>query len=121
LLCLLLVAPLLLAACGEKEEKLETQADSEPSSSNLSVTLSDEGCNPVHLDGKAGKITFVVTNSGAAGVTEFYVYKDKSVQGEVENVTPGVKRTLTLTLEAGEYTTKCPNGTKAETGTLTVT
>jgi iron uptake system component EfeO len=118
LLCLLLVAPLLLAACGDK--KLETQGDSEPSTTNLSVTISDKGCEPAHLEGKAGKTTFIVSNSGSAAVTEFYVYKGKSVEGEVENVTPGSKRTLTLTLEAGEYTTKCPNGDPEE-GTLTVT
>lgn len=85
------------------------------------MTISDEGCEPTELTTKAGKTAFDVTNDGSSSVIEFYVYKGKKVEGEVENVLPGSPKTLTLTLAEGAYTIKCPNGTKHETGTLTVT
>jgi iron uptake system component EfeO len=121
LVCLLLVAPLLLAACGDKKDDKEHEGLSDSTgATHVAVTISDKGCDPAAITTTQGKVAFDVTNSGSAAVTEFYVYKGKAVQGEVENVTPGVKRTLTLSLKAGDYTTKCPNG-KPETGTLTVT
>ncbi len=85
------------------------------------MTISDEGCDPAAIETKAGKTAFDVTNKGSASVIEFYVYKGKKVEGEVENVLPGSPKTLTLTLDEGAYTIKCPNGSKNETGTLTVT
>lgn len=68
----------------------------------------------------AGKIAFDVTNQGSAKVTEFYVKKHGRNLGEVEDVVPGQPKTLTLTLKVGSYTTRCPNGSPNEEGTLEV-
>ncbi len=85
------------------------------------MTISDEGCDPAEITTPAGKTAFDVTNDGSSSVIEFYVYDGDKVEGEVENVLPGSPKTLTLTLEEGTYKIKCPNGTKTESGTLTVT
>ena len=54
-------------------------------------------------------------------MTEFYVKQNSKTLGEVENVVQGTPKTLTLTLKQGTYDMRCPNGTTAERGTLTVT
>lgn len=119
--CLALLVPLALSACGkDKEEEHEGLSDS-TGATHVAVTISDKGCDPAALTVKAGKVAFDVTNDGSASVTEFYVLeKDESIVGEVENVIPGAKKTLTLQLDEGSYLTKCPNG-DPEKGTLTVT
>lgn len=84
------------------------------------MSISNDGCSPATLNAKIGKTAFDVTNRGSARVTEFYVKDGDKILGEVENVLPGSPKTLTLTLTAGTFTIRCPNGTKTETGTLTV-
>jgi iron uptake system component EfeO len=120
LLCLALV-PLALAACGnDKEDEHEGLSDSS-GATHVAVTISDNGCDPAQLTVAAGKVAFDVTNDGSASVTEFYVLEtNDDIVGEVENVIPGQKKTLTLNLDEGEYLTKCPNG-DPEKGKLTVT
>lgn len=116
----MLVAPLALAACGSDKSD-DDGGGGAGDATHIPVTISDEGCDPAAIETKAGKTAFDVTNDGSASVIEFYVYKGNKVEGEVENVLPGSPKTLTLTLKAAAYTIKCPNGTKTETGTLTVT
>lgn len=117
--CLGLLVPLALGACGSEDKKLGLSDTS--GATRVAVTISDDGCDPAALTVKAGKVAFDVTNKDSAAVTEFYVLeKDESIVGEVENVIPGAKKTLTLKLDEGSYLTKCPNG-DPEKGTLTVT
>lgn len=117
-----LAAPLLLVgvgACGSDTSKGGAAGTSD--ATHIAVNISDEGCDPATIDAKAGKTAFDVTNTGSSSVIEFYVKKGGKVIGEVENVLAGTPKTLTLTLEPGAFTIQCPNGTKNETGTLTVT
>lgn len=98
------VAPLVLAACG----------DGSAGSTEVGVTASDSICMPEKAELPAGKLTFVVKNEGK-DVTEMYVLAagDK-VKSEVENIGPGTSRDLTLDLTAGDYTLQCKPGQKGD-------
>ncbi len=116
----LVCAVALFAACGGDGDDAggdDTGGDRQ----TVEVTLVDAGCSPADITVEAGTVTFEVTNDGAGGITEFYVYDGDRVVGEVENVIEGIPGDMTLDLEPGEYTTKCPGGDENEEGTLTVT
>ena len=86
----------------------------------MTITLNDSGCDPRDLALKPGAVTFKVTNSGSSGVTEFEILDEADkVLGEIENITPGIERDFSMTLEAGTFVTYCPGG-ETERGTLTV-
>lgn len=93
-----------------------------PGSRTVEVRLTPAGCDPATLTLPAGPTTFQVRNDGAAGVTEFEVLDaGKRVVGEVENLAPGLRGSLSLNLAAGSYQLKCPGGSGQASGTLTVT
>jgi hypothetical protein len=117
LLCLAVI-PFALGACGDNDKG---SGDTSAARQRVSVTISDKGCDPRALTVAKGKVAFDVTNSGSSSVTEFYVEKNGKTIGEVENVTAGSAKTLTVTLAQGSYNTRCPNGTETERGSLTVT
>jgi iron uptake system component EfeO len=76
----------------------------------LEVTASDTQCTVTKTSVPAGRHTFAVTNKGTK-VTEFYVYgAGDRVVGEVENITPGLRRTLVVDLVAGTYQAACKPG-----------
>jgi plastocyanin len=80
------------------------------SDSSAAVTGTDDSC--VIEDGEigAGKIDFDFTNE-ANDVSELYVLRvNGDVVSEVENVTTGTTRTLTVDLVAGEYVVQCKPG-----------
>jgi iron uptake system component EfeO len=60
-----------------------------------------------------------LTDAGCA-VSEFEVLDDGRVLGEVENLTPGLSGTFSLTLEPGTFETECPGGKTAAEGQLVV-
>ena len=65
-------------------------------------------------DSQAGKIDFEFTNE-ADDVSELYVLRpDADVVSEVENVTTGTSRTLTVDLAAGDYLVRCVPGQTGE-------
>jgi iron uptake system component EfeO len=106
--CLALGALVLtgLAACGG--DKAGKKGDT------IAVTATDTECKVAKVDLPAGSHTFAVTNKGSK-VTEFYVYaKDGSIKGEVENISPGVTRNLSVELAAGEYEGACKPGQKGD-------
>jgi iron uptake system component EfeO len=88
----------------------------------VKVTIDDKGC-PAKLGTKAGATTFIVTNKGSGGVSEFEVVSTQAnaILGEVENIDPGKKADFTINLKAGDYKTACPGGTDVPLGDLTVT
>ena len=98
---LALSAALWLGAC--------TQA--QPDAEAIDVQATDTTCDVATLSGPAGTTTFTVTNSGTE-VTEFYVYASdgSSIVAEVEDITPGLVKDLTATLEAGTYELACKPG-----------
>ena len=112
-----LLSALALAACGSSGGA----GSSGVGVATVHVTLTTAGCDPATLQLAAGPTTFVMTNRDAAAVTEFEVLRGGTVVGEVEDVAPGLERSFSLNLDPGTYDLKCPGGTTADTGTLTVT
>jgi iron uptake system component EfeO len=102
-----------VAACGS--------TDAPAGAKKLSFTLTDAGCEPAEAKVPAGPVNFEVTNDGSADVTELEVLDGDKILGERENITEGLSGSFSLTLDKGEYTLYCPNGTESERGTLTVT
>ena len=77
----------------------------------IPVTSSATDCAVDTDTATSGNITFDVTNSGDR-VTEFYILDEDglSIVGEVENIAPGVSRTLTVQAQPGSYYTVCKPG-----------
>lgn len=111
-----IVAALALSGCAAKEStpaepKAGTTAASADGSSPISVDATDSACSLSATKSGTGKQSFVVTNNGTK-VTEFYVYGPKNeVVAEVENIPPGLKRTLDVNFSAaGTYRAACKPG-----------
>ncbi len=106
------VAALLFSACS---------VDSADSS--VRVTGTNGACEIADDILPAGKIDFEFTNT-AGDVSELYVLRENGdVVGEVENVTTGTRRTLTVDLVAGGYQVRCKPGQTGDgfSSTFTVT
>ena len=106
-----------LTACGSSNKTTGGGADVR----KVPFTLTDAGCDPAHLELPAGAATFEVKNDGADAVTEMEIQKDGRILGEVENITPGLTGSFSITLQPGTYETVCPNGKSAAKGDLVVT
>ncbi len=103
----LLGAALLLAtaACGSADDPADTSRGGP-----IPVEASDSACTVSRTETAAGTIEFTVRNTGSK-VTEFYVYGEgDQVLGEVENLTPGLTRTLHVEVAPGTYQTACKPG-----------
>lgn len=88
-----LLAPLLVVALGAC-----TQAKSAGGSA-ITVDASDDACTMSTSTTTTGDREFRITNTGTK-VTEFYVLtEDGMVVSEVENLTPGMTRSLHVTLK----------------------
>ena len=83
------------------------------SRSRVTVTATDTSCQPADAALRAGKTTFAVKNSGKE-VTELYVMQGNKTLGEVENITPGSTRNLTVSLKEGTYDLNCKPGMKGD-------
>jgi uncharacterized cupredoxin-like copper-binding protein len=76
----------------------------------VAVTGTDDSCEIEETTLSAGKLTFVFTNE-AGEVNELYVLKaNGDVVSEVENVTTGTSRELSVDLAAGDYKVRCKPG-----------
>lgn len=110
-----LLAGISLTSCTAKEssppaeETSGTGASSAPA--EITVEATDTECTLSGAEGVTGANKFVITNNGSK-VTEFYVYDEGDrVMGEVENVSPGLQRTLIVQLsQPGTYQTACKPG-----------
>ncbi|KQV07552.1 iron uptake system protein EfeO [Leifsonia sp. Root112D2] len=78
---------------------------------SVTVNSSASACTLSAASAPSGTIHFSVSNSSDK-VTEFYVLAEDGLRivGEVENVTPGVKRQLTVQAKPGSYYTVCKPG-----------
>jgi iron uptake system component EfeO len=99
---------------------IATPSPASAKSNTVKVVIDDDGC-PAKLKVPAGATTFKVTNKGDGGVSEFEVLSGGKIVGEVENIAPGLNGSFSLTLKAGDYTTKCPGGDAHAEGKLVVT
>jgi iron uptake system component EfeO len=106
LVTLLILVPALagLAACSN-----DSGSGSDPSST-VDVRATDDACQLSDKHLTTGKTTFTVTNDGSS-VTEFYVYSSgDAIEGEVEDIGPGLQRDLTVDLATGTYEAACKPG-----------
>jgi plastocyanin len=82
----------------------------ESADSTVAVTGTDDACRIERDIVDAGKVGFEFTNQSSK-VNELYVLRaNGDTLGEVENVTTGTKRTLTVDLVAGDYLVRCKPG-----------
>lgn len=107
LLAVAVVAAALLASCSG--------SDGPDAAASLTVTSTADECTLSATEAPAGSIAFQVANEGD-DTTEFYVLSEdgSDVLGEVENIGPGLSRTLEVELEEGTYTTSCKPGMKGD-------
>lgn len=103
-----LVAGLTLSGCTAKESAPNATS---AGAAEITVDATDTACALSESKAGTGATTFMVTNNGDK-VTEFYVYgPDDRVLAEVENVSPGLTRTLVVEFnEAGTYRLACKPG-----------
>jgi hypothetical protein len=110
-------AGLLLAGCASAQPPT-TASDA------IRVEATDTACTLTAATAPAGPVAFEVTNKGSQ-VTEFYLYDAAGrVVSEVENIGPGLTRTMNAHVtEPGTYTTACKPGMAGDglRGTFTVT
>jgi iron uptake system component EfeO len=100
-------AVLTLAACGGSSTATTSAANP---SDDIAVSATDTACDVATTKLSSGTHRFTVTNQGAK-VTEFEVLAaGDRIVGEVENVAPGVARTLLVDLPAGSYQAACVPG-----------
>ncbi|GAS88863.1 iron uptake system protein EfeO [Mycolicibacterium brisbanense] len=104
-----LLAGFSLASCQAKDSSPSTEGKAK--AAPITVDASETGCKLSGTTATTGPTTFVVNNTGEK-VTEFYVYGEgERVMGEVENISPGLKRQLIVQLtEPGTYQTSCRPG-----------
>jgi plastocyanin len=86
----------------------------ESAESSTQVFGTNDSCEMASDDVQAGKSEFRFTNNGD-DVSELYVLlPNGDVLGEVENVTSGTTRTMTVDLVAGDYQIRCKPGQQGE-------
>lgn len=107
----LLAVSVVGAACSGDDD----EGTSGPADVVVIVSSTDDACSLSTTTAAAGNVGFDVTNDGGAE-TEFYVYESdgKKIVGEVENIGPGISRSLTVELEPGTYVTACKPGMTGE-------
>lgn len=115
---LVVVAIVLLTGCTQHASE-STRDDG----AVIEVTSSATDCTLSTTSASAGSLTFRVHNTGEEE-TEFYLYAEDGnrIVGEVEDVGPGLRRDLVVTVSAGSYVTACKPGMtgKGIRGTFTV-
>jgi iron uptake system component EfeO len=109
----LLVAAPALAACTDNA----TGDDASGGGGDRAFTVAstNDECKVSGAEAPSGALKFEVTNAGSQ-VTEFYLLAEDGLRiiGEVENIGPGVSRSLTVKAPAGKYFTACKPGMKGD-------
>jgi iron uptake system component EfeO len=109
---LIVLALGLLAACSSSKKAAVT----------VPVQAKEYAFEPATLSVAAGRVSFEVKNVGKEE-HEFEIFQGATLIDEVEEITPGLTRTLTVDLKAGTYTYVCKepgHEEKGQKGTLTV-
>lgn len=106
-LALVAVSAVALSGCVAKTDATSTDA--------LTVTSTDTSCDVSTATAKSGTLTFAVSNKSSQ-VSEFYLLAEDGLRiiGEVENISPGAERTLTVVAQPGKYKTLCKPGMVGE-------
>jgi iron uptake system component EfeO len=117
---------LALAACGSSDGgKPSASGSASGGPGKVAITLTSAGgsdeCRLDRSSVPAGPVTFTVTNTDSAALSEVELMSDQRILGEKESLAPGLPPvTFTVTLDGGTYQVYCPGAAK-ETVDLTVT
>ena len=82
-----------------------------PGATPVTITLTNDGCQPSPATVAAGPVTFTVNNATGDKVSEAELLRGETIIGEKENLTPGLSGTFSLKIGAGDYTISCPDAT----------
>ena len=124
-----LVSAMALSGCGSHSDAARSDTAKTSAATGgvntVKVTLSNDSgkdaCTVDNASVPAGPVTFTVTNSNAAGITEMELLEDQRIVGEKENLAPGLDPvSFTVTLDGGPYRIYCP-GADQEYVDFTVT
>ncbi|WP_251978703.1 iron uptake system protein EfeO [Salinicola avicenniae] len=104
---------LMLAALATFALSLKTASPG--GDSDALVTVTAQGCEPAHLEVEAGRRTFTVVNRSPRAI-EWEVVDGVMVLAERENIAPGLRQPLSVSLAPGDYAMTCgllsnPRGT----------
>jgi iron uptake system component EfeO len=104
------IALLALTGCVPNASSADS-ASGKGAATGIAVASSSNACSVSKSTAPSGTVVFTVKNN-TDQVTEFYLLAEDGLRivGEVENVTPGVPRTLTVHLQTGKYFTVCKPG-----------
>ncbi|GGF26896.1 iron uptake system protein EfeO [Subtercola lobariae] len=118
----LIAGSLLLTGCSSASTPGSTAAPTGGSApvsngaAQVKVTLSGSECALDYSSAPAGPVTFEVTNTDAAGLSEVELLSDKRIIGERENIVAGLQpASFTVTLTGGTYNLNCPGATTENT------
>ncbi|WLP91744.1 iron uptake system protein EfeO [Gordonia sp. NB41Y] len=104
-----------IAACGSDDD-----SSSSGDTKTVKVEMTNDGCKVTPDKVDAGAITFEISNTDAAAVSEVELLKDGKILAERENIAPGMTATsFSHKLDGGEYQIYCPGATNEKT-TFTV-
>ncbi|QWZ08265.1 cupredoxin domain-containing protein [Nocardioides panacis] len=98
-----------LAACTDNSSSSSDATDGR----TIAVTSSSDACDLSSDTAPSGRLVFTIKNTGQE-VTEFYLYAadGKRIVAEVENIGPGLSRTLVVNADAATYVPACKPGMK---------
>ncbi len=96
------------AACSSNSSSGTKAA---PGATPVTITLTNDGCQPSPATVAAGPVTFTVNNTTGDKVSEAELLRGETIMGEKENLTPGLSGTFSLKIDAGDYTISCPDAT----------
>lgn len=118
LLTVPVVTVLALTGCSSSGSGDGGSAAAQPAESaatTITVTSTDNACTLSSDSSAPGPLTFSVRNDGS-DVTEFYLYQTDgtTIVGEVEDVTPGLTRDLSIDATEGAYIAACKPSSGSE-------
>jgi len=94
------------AACSSSSSSGTKAA---PGATPVTITLTNDGCQPSPARVATGPVTFTVNNTTGDKVSEAELLRGETIMGEKENLTPGLSGTFSLKIDAGDYTISCPD------------
>ncbi len=100
------VAAVVGACGGSAGSSPSAAASAPPGTTTIEIGASEYRFDPSSVTVPAGTVAFHVTNTGHEE-HEFEIFSGDQVVDEVEGLVPGLDRTLTVDLAAGEYTYVC--------------
>jgi hypothetical protein len=108
----LLLAPVLLAACGEASTSApRSSADAVV----VRISATPSGCPPIPARVPAGAVEVIATNLDAPTVTEVEVRSANlsQVLGEKENLIQGMSARFSISVADGNYVVNCPGAARS--------